>query len=92
MSVIDPLQQIMTLKIGETTNYTAGSAPTSTNGVIPNRQNWYGELYAIVADRKKKHLYQWLLDPKTLLKTIFTNGYFQAILSLAMVILKTIDF
>lgn len=67
VSVIDPLQQIMTLKIGETTNYTAGSsihinkfvdqqygsttqivvsAPTSTNGVIPNRQNWYGELYA----------------------------------------------
>ena len=46
----------------------------------------------IVANRKKKHLYQWLLDPKTLLKTIFTNGYFQAILSLAMVILKTIDF
>ena len=66
VSVIDPLQQIMTLKIGETTNYTAGSsihinkfvdqqygsttqivvsAPTSTNGVIPNRQNWYGELY-----------------------------------------------
>ena len=68
VSVIDPLQQIMTLKIGETTNYTAGSsihinkfvdqqygsttqivvsAPTSTNGVIPNRQNWYGELYAL---------------------------------------------
>ena len=70
VSVIDPLQQIMTLKIGETTNYTAGSsihinkfvdqqygsttqivvsAPTSTNGVIPNRQNWYGELYAHVS-------------------------------------------
>ena len=70
VSVIDPLQQIMTLKIGETTNYTAGSsihinkfvdqqygsttqivvsAPTSTNGVIPNRQNWYGELYESVA-------------------------------------------
>ena len=26
VSVIDPLQQIMTLKIGETTNYTAGSS------------------------------------------------------------------
>ena len=68
VSVVDPLQQIMTLKIGETTNYTAGSsihinkfvdqqygsttqivvsAPTSTNGVIPNRQNWYGELYVV---------------------------------------------
>ena len=71
VSVIDPLQQIMTLKIGETTNYTAGSsihinkfvdqqygsttqivvsAPTSTNGVIPNRQNWYGELYGFPHD------------------------------------------
>ena len=73
VSVIDPLQQIMTLKIGETTNYTAGSsihinkfvdqqygsttqivvsAPTSTNGVIPNRQNWYGELYVLTYQRK----------------------------------------
>ena len=73
VSVIDPLQQIMTLKIGETTNYTAGSSihinkfvdqqygsttqivvsSTSTNGVIPNRHNWYGELYECFADDTK---------------------------------------
>ena len=33
-------------------------APTSTNGVIPNRQNWYGELYG------EARVHQSLFKPK----------------------------